>query len=64
MPYIFDFCQQVLGTPMETCRYLRHSIIAETHLEAFAQWCALPSIQNVSMDRLGALEIEVTKAEL
>ena len=60
--YIFTFEQQVLGTTTEPCRYMRHSFMVETHQEAFMAWCAVPSVQNIPMGRLGTLRVEVTPA--
>lgn len=61
--YIFQFKQQVLGTPQEPCTYRHHSFIAETHAEAFAKWCAMPAIQDIPMTRLGILWVEVDPAQ-
>lgn len=58
--YRFHFAQQVLGTVDSGARWLRWHIDAETHLDAFQAWCALPSVQDIPMHRLGTLKIEVT----
>lgn len=58
--YFFNFRQQILGTSTEPCRYVRHSFVAETHLEAMTKWCARPEIQDIPMNRLGVLHVDVT----